>query len=359
MAFFIESTFLGVWIFGWDRLSKGMHALAMWLVALASNLSAFWILVANSFMQAPVGYAEQGNRLILRDFVALLTNRYVWGQFPHTVFSGFTTAAFFVLGISAYHLLRKRHEEVFRRSFQIATVFGIFSIFMVILIGHTQAQRMVEFQPMKIAAAEALLQTENPASFSLLSLVDQASMREIISIRIPRVLSLLAYNRLEGEVKGVLDLQQEYQARFGPGYYVPDITVTYWSFRLMVGSGFLMFFLAAYALWRVMRREVTQSRFKFLNIYPLALFLPYMANISGWLLTEMGRQPWVVYGKLRTADAVSPNLSGGMVLTTLIGFTLIYGLLMLADIYLLAKYAKAGPEPKAVDRTLEEQVYWE
>jgi cytochrome d ubiquinol oxidase subunit I len=359
LAFFIESTFLGVWIFGWDRLSKGMHALAMWLVALASNLSAFWILVANSFMQAPVGYAEQGNRLILRDFVALLTNRYVWGQFPHTVFSGFTTAAFFVLGISAYHLLRKRHEEVFRRSFQIATVFGIFSIFMVILIGHTQAQRMVEFQPMKIAAAEALLQTENPASFSLLSLVDQASMREIISIRIPRVLSLLAYNRLEGEVKGVLDLQQEYQARFGPGYYVPDITVTYWSFRLMVGSGFLMFFLAAYALWRVMRREVTQSRFKFLNIYPLALFLPYMANISGWLLTEMGRQPWVVYGKLRTADAVSPNLSGGMVLTTLIGFTLIYGLLMLADIYLLAKYAKAGPEPKAVDRTLEEQVYWE
>ncbi|WP_322806907.1 cytochrome ubiquinol oxidase subunit I [Thermanaerothrix sp.] len=359
LAFFIESTFLGVWIFGWDRLSKGMHALAMWLVALASNLSAFWILVANSFMQAPVGYAEQGNRLILQDFVALLTNRYVWGQFPHTVFSGFTTAAFFVLGISAYHLLRKRHEEVFRRSFQIATVFGIFSIFMVILIGHTQAQRMVEFQPMKIAAAEALLQTENPASFSLLSLVDQASMREIISIRIPRVLSLLAYNRLEGEVKGVLDLQQEYQARFGPGYYVPDITVTYWSFRLMVGSGFLMFFLAAYALWRVMRREVTQSRFKFLNIYPLALFLPYMANISGWLLTEMGRQPWVVYGKLRTADAVSPNLSGGMVLTTLIGFTLIYGLLMLADIYLLAKYAKAGPEPKAVDRTLEEQVYWE
>lgn len=160
-------------------------------------------------------------------------------------------------------------------------------------------------------------------------------------------------------MKGVLDLQQEYQARFGPGYYVPDITVTYWSFRLMVGSGFLMFFLAAYALWRVMRREVTQSRFKFLNIYPLALFLPYMANISGWLLTEMGRQPWVVYGKLRTADAVSPNLSGGMVLTTLIGFTLIYGLLMLADIYLLAKYAKAGPEPKAVDRTLEEQVYWE
>ncbi|MDT8896668.1 cytochrome ubiquinol oxidase subunit I [Thermanaerothrix sp. 4228-RoL] len=359
LAFFIESTFLGVWIFGWDRLSRGMHALSMWLVALASNLSAFWILVANSFMQAPVGYAEQSNRLILKDFAALLTNRYVWGQFPHTVFSGFTTAAFFVLGISAYHLLRKRHEEVFRRSFQIATVFGIISIFMVILIGHTQAQRMVEFQPMKIAAAEALLRTENPASFSLLSLVDQSNMREIISIRIPRVLSLLAYNRLDGEVKGVIDLQQEYQARFGPGYYVPDITVTYWSFRLMVGSGFLMFFLAAYALWRVMRREVMQSRFKLLNVYPLALFLPYLANISGWLLTEMGRQPWVVYGKMRTADAVSPNLSGSMVLTTLIGFTLVYGLLMLADIYLLAKYAKAGPEPKATGHPLEEQVYWE
>lgn len=359
LAFFIESTFLGVWIFGWDRLSKGMHALAMWLVALASNLSAFWILVANSFMQAPVGYAEQGGRLVMQDFGALLTNRYVWGQFPHTVFSGFSTAAFFVLGISAYHLLRKRHEEIFKRSFQIASVFGVLSIFMVILIGHTQAQRMVEFQPMKIASAEALLRSENPASFSLLSIVNQATMREVVSIRIPRVLSLLAYNRLEGEVKGVLDLQNEYQARFGPGNYVPDITVTYWSFRLMVGSGFLMFFLAAYALFRVMRREITQPLFKFLNVYPLAIALPYLANISGWLLTEMGRQPWVVYGKLRTADAISPNLTGGMVLTTLIGFTLVYGALMAADIYLLAKYAKAGPEPAQASRPLEEQAYWE
>jgi len=344
LAFFIESTFLGVWIFGWDRLSKGMHAAAMWLVALASNLSAFWILVANSFMQAPVGYAEQNGRLVMQDFAALLTNRYVWGQFPHTVFSGFTTAAFFVMGISAYHLLRKQYEDVFRRSFQMATVFGVLSVMMVILIGHTQAQRMVEFQPMKIAAAEALLKSENPASFSLLSIVDQSTMREIVSLRIPRVLSLLAYNRLEGEVKGVLDLQQEYQSRFGPGNYVPNIAVTYWSFRIMVGSGFLMLFLALYALYRVMRRQVDSKAFKFLNLFSLALALPYLANITGWMLTEMGRQPWVVYGKLRTADAVSPALTGGMVLTTLIGFTVVYGLLIIADVYLLVKYARGGPE---------------
>lgn len=167
LAFFIESTFLGVWIFGWDRLSKPLHAAAIWLVAIASNLSAFWILVANSFMQSPVGYAEEGGRLVMQKFSALLTNPYVWGQFPHTVFSGFTTAAFFVMGISTYHLLRRKQEDVFKPSFQLATVFGSLSILMVILIGHNQAQQMVRLQPMKIAAAEALLNTEDPASFSV------------------------------------------------------------------------------------------------------------------------------------------------------------------------------------------------
>ncbi|GIV63795.1 MAG: cytochrome ubiquinol oxidase subunit I [Chloroflexota bacterium] len=359
LAFFIESTFLGVWIFGWDRLSKSLHAVAIWLVAVASNLSAFWILVANSFMQSPVGYAEEGGRLVMQQFSALLTNPYVWGQFPHTVFSGFTTAAFFVMGISAYHLLRRKQEDVFKPSFQLATVFGSLSILMVILIGHNQAQQMVKLQPMKIAAAEALLNTENPASFSVFSVVDQETMQEEISLRIPRVLSLLAYNRLDGEVKGILDLQKEYEQKYGPGNYIPPIGVSYWSFRIMVGSGFLMLAFAAYALYRVLRNQLNAET-RWLNLFLPAMALPYLANIFGWLLTEMGRQPWVVYGKLRTADAVSPNLTPGMVITTLLGFTIVYGLLMVADIYLLRKYAIAGAEaelPKP--RTVEEQTYWE
>jgi cytochrome d ubiquinol oxidase subunit I len=194
LAFFLESTFLGIWIFGWDKLSKGMHAVAIWLVAIGSNISALWILIANSFMQEPVGYVLRNGRAEMNDFFALLLNPNVLVQFPHTVFAGFTTGAFFVLGISAYHLLRKQHVDFFRRSFQIAAIIGTISIVLVILDGHSQAQHMVETQPMKMAAAEALWNSQDPASFSLLTIGDLSQRRDVFAIRIPDMLSLLAYN---------------------------------------------------------------------------------------------------------------------------------------------------------------------
>ena len=358
LAFFLESTFLGLWIFGWDKLSKGMHLAAIWLVAIGSTLSAYWILVANSFMQSPVGFVEENGRLVLQDFGALLTNPYVWGQFPHTIFSGYTTGAFFVIGISAYHILRRHQSDLFKRSFQIAAVFGVIAVFLVVLVGHNQAQRMVQLQPMKIAAAEGLLETENPASFSLLTIIDQKTLTPKVSIRIPRILSLLAYNRLDGEVKGINELQTSFEAQHGPGNYIPSIWMTYWAFRVMVGAGFLMLLLAAYALYRIMRNQLTAKTW-LLGIFPFALFLPYLANTTGWILTEMGRQPWVVYNHMRTVDAFSPSLTPGMVIASLVSFTLVYGLLMGADIFLLAKYARAGAEPTGEKRTVEEEAYWE
>lgn len=358
LAFFLESTFLGLWIFGWDKLSKGIHLAAIWLVSIGSILSAYWILVANSFMQSPVGFVESGGRMVLYDFGALLANPYVWGQFPHTVFSGFTTGAFFVIGISAYHILRRNQSDLFKSSFQIAAVFGMISVFLVVLVGHNQAQRMVQLQPMKIAAAEGLLETENPASMSLLTVVDQDTLETKVSVRVPRILSLLAYNRLDGEVKGVIELQAESEKLYGPGNYIPSIFSAYWTFRIMVGVGMLMLLIAAYALYRTMRNQLT-ARTWLLGIFPFTLFLPYLANSSGWILTETGRQPWVVYGYMRTADAVSKNLTPGMIITSLVGFTLVYGLLMGADIYLLSKYARAGAEPAGVKRTVEEESYWE
>ena len=358
LAFFLESTFLGLWIFGWDKLSKGMHLAAIWLVAIGSTLSAYWILVANSFMQSPVGFVEENGRLVLQDFGALLTNPYVWGQFPHTIFSGYTTGAFFVIGISAYHILRRHQSDLFKRSFQIAAVFGVIAVFLVVLVGHNQAQRMVQLQPMKIAAAEGLLETENPASFSLLTIIDQKTLTPKVSIRIPRILSLLAYNRLDGEVKGINELQTSFEAQHGPGNYIPSIWMTYWAFRVMVGAGFLMLLLAAYALYRIMRNQLTAKTW-LLGIFPFALFLPYLANTTGWILTEMGRQPWVVYNHMRTVDAFSPSLTPGMVIASLVSFTLVYGLLMGADIFLLAKYARAGAEPAGEKRTVEEEAYWE
>ncbi len=341
LAFFLESTFLGIWVFGWDKLSKGLHAGVMWLVAIGSNLSALWILIANSFMQQPVGFVIRNGRAEMDNFFTLALNPNIWEQFPHVLTAGLTTAAFFVLGISAYHLARKHQEDVFRRSFQIAAVVGTLAIFMVTLGGHGQAQHMVETQPMKMAAAEALWKTESPASFSLLTIGDLTQREEVFSIRIPHVLSLLAYNQLEGEVKGIYDLQAAYEEIYGPGDYIPPVAITYWTFRIMVGAGTLMLGLAVWALFMVMGEQIAISP-RAQKIFFWAQFLPYAANSAGWILTEVGRTPWVVFGVMRMEDAVSPAVSVGELLFTLIGFTLVYGLLMYADVYLLAKYAKAG-----------------
>jgi cytochrome d ubiquinol oxidase subunit I len=346
VAFFLESTFLGLWIFGWDHLSKPLHAATFWLVAIGANLSAFWILVANSFMQEPVGYLlnEAAGRAEMTSFSDLISNPSVWVMFPHVIFSGLATAAFFVIGISAYHLLRKQHPQVFKPSFQMATIIGLVAVLLIGINGHSQAQHMVRTQPMKMAAAEALWYSEDPASFSLISITNLAQTRDVFSIHIPRLLSLLAYDRLSGEVKGIYNLQDEFERTYGPGDYKPPIIVTYWSFRMMVGAGTVMGLLA---LWAFIKRRNLDGQTLFLKALPWAIGLPYLANTTGWLMTELGRQPWVVYGVMKTSEAVSTAVSTGEVLTTLILFTLIYGLLMVADVRLLVKYAKTGPDQQA------------
>jgi cytochrome d ubiquinol oxidase subunit I len=210
---------------------------------------------------------------------------------------------------------------------------------LVIVVGHQQAQHMVRAQPMKMAAAELLWESQDPAALSLLSIPDLQARRDVLSIRIPRLLSLLAYNRLDGEVKGINALQAEYEQQYGPGNYAPPVIVTYWTFRIMVGVGFLMALLALVGLFLLRKDRFRGARW-FLRWLPLAIFLPYLANTTGWLLTEMGRQPWIVFGLMKTETGVSPNVPAGMVLTSVVLFTLIYGVLMIADIYLLAKYAR-------------------
>jgi cytochrome bd ubiquinol oxidase subunit I len=347
MAFFLESTFLGIWIFGWDKLSKGLHAATIWVVAIGSNLSALWILVANSFMQQPVGYAIRDGRAEMTDFFALITNSNVWVQFPHVVFAGIATAAFFVLGISAYNMVRKtRHPELFRRSFNMAVVYGTIGIVLVVLNGHSQAQHMVRVQPMKMAAAEALWESEDPAKFSLFTIGNEAERRDVFAIRIPRLLTIMAYNRLTGEVKGIKNLQAEYEQQYGPGNYVPPVAFAYWSFRMMVGSGLLMASLALYNLYLLMRGRSSPPAW-LLGLLPLSIGLPYVSNATGWLLTEWGRQPWIVFGLMQTAEGISPNVPAGAVRASLLAFGLIYAVLMAADIYLLAKYARSEEIPEA------------
>lgn len=342
-AFFIESTFIGLWVFGWDKLSPKLHAATISLVALAGIFSAFWILVANSFMQAPVGYVLRNGRAEMTDFFALVGNPHVWYQFPHTVLAGFSTAAFFVMGISAYHLLRKKNLDLFKRSFKIAVIFGFASVLMVTGIGHLQGQYLNEAQPMKMAAAEALWESADPAPLALVALIDEQNRENSFEIAVPGMLSFMNYNKFSGEVKGINDVQAEYEAQYGPGNYIPPVTPVFWSFRVMVGAGGLMLLLALFGLYALKRGNL-ENQSLYLKGMILAIALPYLANTAGWLMTEMGRQPWIVQGLQRVEDAVSPSVSGGAVLTTLIGFTLLYGVLAVADIYLLRKFATAGPD---------------
>ncbi len=369
LAFYLESTFIGVWLFGWDKIPKGLHLLSIWMVAIGANISALWILIANSFMQQPVGYVRQclgdegtyttldkclpGEQLLkvqMDNFGDVITNPNVMVQFPHVFTAGLVTGAFFILGISAWHLLRKtEHRDFFLRSARIGAFAGLIGIIGVIMVGHSQAQHMVETQPMKMAAAEGLFESEDPASFSLLTIGDLDQREEVFSIRLPKLLSLLSYNKLEGEVQGINNLQEEYEAEYGALVdYRPPIALVYWSFRAMVGSGFAMLALAALGVYLAVKNRLDAVPW-FLKVLPFALFLPYIANSAGWIMTEMGRQPWIVFGLQLTEDAVSPNVSTGMVALSLVSFTLIYGVLMAADVYLLMKFGRRGPAADDAD----------
>jgi cytochrome bd ubiquinol oxidase subunit I len=345
VAFFIESTFLGVWVFGWDKLSKRVHLLAIWLVAVAANVSAFWILVANSFMQHPVGYQiAASGRAEMTDFIALITNPNVWLQFPHVALGGLTTAAFFVLGISAFHLLRDRSSnlDAFRASTGMSLIIGTIAVLLTMGFGHAQGQRMADTQPMKLASAEGLWESEDPAALSMFQIGNEADRTSIINIRIPSLLSFLSYNTFDGMVQGINNLQAQYVQQYGPGDYVPPaIWLTYWSFRAMVGAGALMFLLGLVGLYLNYRHRLGDGKGKWLlRLLIPAIFLPYLANSTGWMLTEVGRQPWIVQGLMTIDQAVSPNVTVAMLTISLIGFTVIYGLLMIADIYLLQKFAR-------------------
>ena len=344
-AFFLESVFLGIWIFGWDKLSKRVHLLAIWLVAFASNLSALWILIANSWMQQPVGYVINNGRAEMVDFFAVIFNPNIWTQFPHVLTSGLSTAAFFVLGISTYHLTKSGQKEMFSRSFQIAAIIGILATVGVAMTGHSQMQHLVSSQPMKVAAAEALWETEDPAGLSVLT-VGNLQGEEIFSIRIPNLLSLLALDQVNGEVKGMNELNAEFEAEHGAGDYTPPVFITYWSFRAMVGAGTVMIIAILYALLLTMGEQLEDNP-KFLRVFLWLIPLPYIANTAGWLLTEFGRYPWIVYDLMLVDNGVSISVSIGMVLMSMIGFTLIYGALMVADVYLLAKFARTPDQPQS------------
>ena len=346
VSFFLESTFLGIWIFGWDKLPKKIHCASIWLVAIGTALSALWILTANAFMQSPVGFEINNGRAEMTDFFALLGNPQLWVAFPHVVFAALSTATLFVAGISAYKLLKKQQTDMFKTSFTIAIPVALVASILVALAGHTQSQHLMTSQPMKMAAAEALWETsDDPAPWTVIAGIDYEGQKNDWEIEIPGLLSLLAYNKFEGSVPGMLELQAEYETLYGEGNYIPPVRTTFWSFRLMVAAGGLMILLSLIGVTSVVRKRLENRRL-YLKMMVWAIALPYIANIAGWVMTEVGRQPWVVFGLQKTADGVSTNVSAGMVLTSLIGFTAIYGILAALLVYLFVRVIRGGVEPE-------------
>lgn len=335
VAFFLESTFIGLWVFGWNKVSKKVHAVSIWLVAVATNLSALWILLANGWMQNPVGYVLRNNRAEMVDFTAMVTNTYGWLKFSHTLISGYVVASFFVMGISAYHILKNSNTVFFKKSFKMAASFGLISSIMVFLVGDFHAAKVAQTQPTKFAAMESVWETQKSLPYNLLVIPDVANEKNTVETAgIPKLLSLLAFHEGNAEIKGLKEF---------PKADRPPVLATFLSFRGMAALG-MLFMLLTLIGYVISKRDKLDSNPAFLKIMLYSLPLPYIATQLGWLVAEVGRQPWIVYGVLKTSDAVSRSITPAQVAVSLAGFTLLYGLLAIVDIYLLTKFARKGPD---------------
>ncbi|VXC65196.1 cytochrome d terminal oxidase, polypeptide subunit I [Pseudomonas sp. 8Z] len=400
MAFFLESTFIGLFFFGWDRLSKLQHLAVTWLVALGSNLSALWILVANGWMQNPVGaeFNFETMRMELVDFSALLFNPVAQVKFVHTVAAGYVTGSIFVLAISSYYLLKKRDQGFARRSFAIASAFGLASILSVIILGDESGYEIGDVQKTKLAAIEAEWNTEEaPASFTLFGLPNQQEQRTDYAVKIPYALGLIATRSLDKEVKGIKDLLIEHEARIRTGMtayklleqlrggdksaatiaafnavkndlgyglllkkYTPNVTdaseeqiklaardtipnvfALFWTFRIMVASGFLMLVLFVCAFWASAKKN-EESKPWLLKFALFSLPLPWIAAQTGWFVAENGRQPWSI-GEVLPTHLSASSLSSGDIWGSLTALIAFYSLLLVVEMYLMIKFARLGP----------------
>lgn len=348
LAFFLESTFLGLWIFGWDRLPKKVHLATIWLAATGTLLSAYFILAANSWMQHPVAYTinAEKNRAELTNIFEVLFQKTAVVTFLHTIPSAFFAAGAFMAGISAYLILKKKDVEMARPTMKIGFITVIISFVLVGVTGDAIGKVMTEQQPMKMAAAEALYETTDSAPFSLFTVGTLDGSRPVFQIDIPSVLSFLATGDFGSTVEGVNNLEAKYDLQYGAGDYTPNIPLAYWSFRLMIGFGAIAFFLAIFTLWRTRKGgELPQSKW-FLRAMAAMPFIPLAAISFGWIFTETARQPWAVFGLIRTEDGVSAVVSAGSVLFTMIVFTLLYGFLAVIEVGLTLKVIKNGPAPE-------------
>jgi cytochrome d ubiquinol oxidase subunit I len=346
-AFFLESTFLGLWMFGWDRLPKRVHLACIWLVAAGSMLSAAFILAANSWMQHPVGYTMNSttHRPELNNILALFTNpTFLWG-YVHVILASLVTGSVLMLAVSAWYLRKGIEVPAFKRSAHVALIVLIPALGLALFVGSELGVVEAKYQPVKIAAAEAQWTTCQPCSFSVFQVGggnNDHTPSKVIAI--PDLLSFLATNSFKGKVVGLNELQQQYTQQYGPGNYIPNVFIQYWSMRVMAYLAAALFLLALWGGWLLHRKKIDRSRW-FLRLALWAAFLPFLMNTAGWMLTENGRQPWIVQGLMKTSEGASPSVSSTDIWISLSVFVALYIVLGAADLVLMLRYARRGLPP--------------
>jgi cytochrome bd-type quinol oxidase subunit 1 len=346
-AFFLESTFLGLWLFGWDKLSRRVHLATIWLVAAGAMLSAAFIMAANSWMQHPVGYVTNPvtKKPELSDIWALFTNPvFVW-SYAKVILAALVTGAAVMLAVSAWQLRRGGESAVFGRSLRLSLVVLVPAILFAMLVGDELGVIEGRYQPMKIAAAEAQWTTCQPCSFSLIQIGggnNDHTPTQLLAI--PHLLSLLATNHWNGKVIGMNQLQAQYSAKYGPGSYVPNVFIQYWGMRVMAYLAIVVVIVGLWGLWLSRRRRLATTK-PFLVVATWLAVLPFLINTAGWLLTESGRQPWIVQGIMLTRNGISPSVSTTYLVISLTVFVLLYATLGTVDLILMLRYARKELPP--------------
>ena len=351
VAFFLEATFIGLWIFGWDKLPKKIHLGTIWMTVVGSIASAYFILAANAFMQNPIAYTinEEKGRAELTSIWELLTNPIAIAAFPHTIFACFMVSAGLIISVAAWHLYRNQHLDTMRPALKFGLWMMVIAGVLTTLAGDQLGLAMVDAQPMKMAAAEALYHTATGAnaSFSVFTLGTPDGVHELFSVRIPYLLSFLSTHTFDGTVEGINNLQAQYVTLYGPGDYTPTIWITYWAFRWMIGLGLAHMLVAVVGLW-LTRGGRSPKRTWVWKVAIWSFPMSLLAMSVGWVFTEMGRQPWLVFGLMRTADGISPGVTGVEILISLIVFSLLYGILAVVEFKLILKAVQKGPDDAPV-----------
>jgi cytochrome d ubiquinol oxidase subunit I len=342
-AFFLESTFLGLWIFGWNRLSPRVHLATLWIAVVGTWLSGYFILVANSWMQHPVGYKVVNGQAQLTSVWALLSNGFALRAYVHTMLAGLIFGSTVVLGVSCWHFLRENEVEIFRRAAKVALIVALPATLLQLVVGNRFGEAVTSAQSMKIAASEAQWNTCQPCGFSAIQFggFSKSDPTPSFSITIPRLLSYMATGSFSGKVQGLNQLQQQEQRKYGRGNYMPNVRVVYWSMRVMAYVGVLLFLVAAAGAWLYRKQKLERARW-FQRAALGAIALPYVAASAGWVLTEMGRQPWIVQNLLLTSKASSPNVGVTWLSISLAVFVALYVALGVVDFVLMRRYSRPG-----------------